>query len=274
MTSTEIKSRIRATHLSHDDREKILALATVSAATLALALHQWERLAPKPLRRMLLGEWKWDERLQGFVGPTGRVVAGMELKAALTRFIQSIKSDMRRSVALLLLGRMPLDFWEKHQAELTVAAFLVAAMLAGGGLHLGENIKELVIGKPDEPSGLAFSLNRLTILAAQIQLADAAKIKLPGMTPADRVAAAAESAIPMFEAVRRQSHMDAVDANGVKLFTRERNILGEAEQHCHNSKHLPGCVELTERKWQPIGTLPLPGRRTCSYQCKCRIIYS
>lgn len=49
----------------------------------------------------------------------------------------------------------------------------------------------------------------------------------------------------------------------------ERNVRG-ATDSCTSSRR-PGCVEETERGWVTIGTLSLPGSRTCLASCQCHL---
>jgi len=54
-------------------------------------------------------------------------------------------------------------------------------------------------------------------------------------------------------------------------FTEERNILFPGDS-CTNSS-LPGCIQVTRLGWQPIGTLPLIGNRTCHNNDRCELRY-
>lgn len=53
---------------------------------------------------------------------------------------------------------------------------------------------------------------------------------------------------------------------------QERRVLGVAE-HCHTHGDLQGCVELANKGWQLINTLPRLGQSPCRTNCKCRWQY-
>ena len=55
-------------------------------------------------------------------------------------------------------------------------------------------------------------------------------------------------------------------------YTKERRILGVAD-HCRTAGGLQGCVELAEKGWEPIGTLPRIGDTPCRTNCHCHFIY-
>ena len=52
----------------------------------------------------------------------------------------------------------------------------------------------------------------------------------------------------------------------------ERRVLERAE-HCESDEELEGCIELSEKGWQPIGTLPRLGVSPCRSNCRCRFDY-
>jgi hypothetical protein len=54
--------------------------------------------------------------------------------------------------------------------------------------------------------------------------------------------------------------------------TEERRVLGVAE-HCEATENKPGCVDLADLGWQPIGTLPRIGEATCVTHCKCKFLF-
>jgi hypothetical protein len=54
--------------------------------------------------------------------------------------------------------------------------------------------------------------------------------------------------------------------------TEAKRIL-RASEHCHNSIHLPGCLELARLSWMPIDEMTPIGEATCGVWCKCFIVY-
>jgi len=53
-------------------------------------------------------------------------------------------------------------------------------------------------------------------------------------------------------------------------YTEERRKLGKAE-HCQpdDKRGTPGCEELADKDWQPMGSLPEIGAATCGVNCRC-----
>lgn len=70
-----------------------------------------------------------------------------------------------------------------------------------------------------------------------------------------RVKLYVNSARGVFHETRRK-------AERVRGMTEERNVL-TGDEHC------PGCLDAAAAGWQPIGTLPPIGTRTCLSHCRC-----
>ena len=51
-------------------------------------------------------------------------------------------------------------------------------------------------------------------------------------------------------------------------FTEERRVLGPVK-----TEHRPGCVDLRDKGWQPIGSLPPIGDAACYSNCRCTFQY-
>ncbi len=62
-------------------------------------------------------------------------------------------------------------------------------------------------------------------------------------------------------------------SHGRAGFDVERSILGPAEDHCYDTPHTEGCVGAAAAGWQPLGSLPTPGLRSCGPGCQCRMEY-
>jgi hypothetical protein len=78
----------------------------------------------------------------------------------------------------------------------------------------------------------------------------------------------ASSGRDAYEEMRR--HVEKVYVG----MTQERRVLDRDAQHCHTDKHgLVGCVELAERGWQPIGTLPKLMSTPCRSNCRCTFFF-
>lgn len=56
-------------------------------------------------------------------------------------------------------------------------------------------------------------------------------------------------------------------------FTEAKRLLGPTEDHCRNSADRPGCWELAQKGWLPIGQTTPIGSAVCYSSCLCRFIY-
>lgn len=125
--------------------------------------------------------------------------------------------------------------------------------------------------EPEEPAPptLAFSYDRLEKFS---------EIETSQRAAAARAELYANFLHGIIEDQRRQSHLVVKDDTGNQVYLFERNVLAPAD-HCHTKTDPKGnitlgCVEVDAAGWQPIGTLPPPGTRTCTTHCKCHMIYS
>lgn len=269
-------------------RDAWLLLALLTPGDVDAANTLWRAHAPPSLAGLLdgTGGWSWDDQRQQYSSRTGRTLGGMDLKRLALLFAMAVEEDMRREASNMSVGIKPLATWERDMADLIKDVNIAEAALARGGLsNLDAPALARVSGLPAPtpgqpilippavaPPGIAFSLDRLQSFAADV--AEAVK---PAMTSEDGIVARASlyaaASQSTFEDAKRESHRAARDGKGRALFLFERNILGEA-QHCSNGEFTEGCIEVTRAGWSPIGTLPLPGLRTCGPNCACELIFS
>jgi hypothetical protein len=276
MTLDDLKIKLREAAPDESQEESLLALAKVDAASIATAIHLWETHAPKNIRGLLTGTqgWHWSDSKQTYIAPSGQIITGAQLKKIALQMAEAIREEMRRRANAMMLGLIPLPLWLDLQGRLTAGVFTLMGALAIGGMSkYTPGISRQVVKSPEEPGGMAFALQRLAGMGEEVEAAHDANEPMPGMSAGDRAGAAAESSNTAFEDARRQSHQDATDHDGVPMFTMERSILGHNEHHCHDSKGKPGCIEVASQGWQPIGTMPIPGTRTCKTACRCRLIF-
>jgi hypothetical protein len=167
----------------------------------------------------------------------------------------------------MIAGELFLPKWQEFMASTVKNAYLCEAALAVGGFaNLTLEDIEVVQGDVGV-SGLADSLERLQTFAIGVE---------QGEVRADtndyvlyRAGLYLTPARNIFESVRVNSHVRAVDDKGELLWKSYRNILGMAEEHCSSDARSEGCLEVTAAGWQPIGYLPDIGERRCGCGCKC-----
>jgi hypothetical protein len=234
---------------------------------IALAIILFYSEAPDHFRGImdLTGGWKWDATTQQFVQPNGRPLASTDLRSLAILVALAIEDEMRQHAKRVATGDIPIDQFQDWQATKTKQVYLIMAILgAGGEENLTPEMVSVVSGKPTLPSGVTFSFVRLENFANDIASGEDGTVE----AIQNRASAYAQSSLPMMETIRVVSHRNAKDDQGRPLFLFYRNILMPGD-NCSDGEHTEGCIETTAAGWQPIGTLPEIGARTCKFNCRC-----
>lgn len=200
------------------------------------------------------GGYSWDTRYRRYRGPSGRFVSNVEIRRALDVTLQNTTNRIRDVARDLQAGRITLRAWELETRRLVKDVQLYSVALAKGGWA---NMTPADYGRVGQLTRAQY--DRLWGFAQEIQ---------SGSVPMDgrflvRAGLYAQSGRAAYEAQR------VIEDRAAGL-TEERNILA-GRDHCTTSTR-PGCVDETRRGWQPLGTLSVPGTRTCLGNCRCRII--
>ena len=257
----------------------LLGLAFIHDGDIDAARVLWEQHSQPAYTGLLggSGKYRFDPATQLYTREsTGRALGSDELKRISINFAQGVGRDVIEPEAAKLAQNPVPDEVEKWALEtardVKDAAIAEAALAAGGFELLTPELRERIIGERDVGPGLEFTLDRLANFASDIEEhapradSESAIIYRAGLYP--------KAQNSLFEDVKRESHKRASDPKGRPLFIFERNILGPAENHCVDGPYTEGCIETTEAGWQPIGSLPLPGLRTCQSGCLCQMIFS
>lgn len=271
--SAAVKRELSPEERRKRDEEDLLALLLLInlADDAPDAVSEWQADAPGGREGMIDGTdgWSFDEPTQAYRTPGGAPLSGADLKktslavgdnagAELANIATTYFDDQGKPGS----GPKFLADFGKRVKDLYIAQ---AGAGAGGVGRLTEDDVEAIVGDKEKGTGLEYAFDRLLNFKEAIEDAESQSI--------EKVAARAKlyAATPnaLFEGVRREHHMSV--SGGV--FTHEINRLGAAEDHCHDTDDTEGCVETTELGWQPIGTLPLPGERTCLMNCCCNLEY-
>ncbi len=262
-----LKRKLKQTSVTAHDQHDLLALAQLSHAALAAAIHLWEENAPADMKGMLTGEqgWRWDSKIQKYRSMSGRIVGDYELKQLAEEIAAALKKKNRHILLLFLAGGIPMLMWRHRTATELVAFYLLMGMLGSGGVdHLKPPVKKIIVGAPGRPPGLMFTLERLRTFTR--------KLEEEGIKPTPGIQARldmyTDSAHTIFEESRRVSHQDEAKRVGKRL--EERNILGDAD-HCATTNGVIGCPEWTKRGWLPAGTIAPIGMRPCLTNCRCKM---
>lgn len=185
---------------------------------------------------------------------TGRFISMSDVRNALDTTALVSRQNMRSLSEQLQAGKISLADWQVQMAREIKTLHTAAAASANGGWAqmsqsdwgaTGQIIKQQYKYLQGFANDIASGKQPLNgrLIARSNQYAEAGR--------------------GTFEQMRRRYERDR---NGQSV---ERRVLGFAE-HCEASKGTPGCVDLADRGWQPIGTLPPIGAATCRGFCKCR----
>lgn len=257
---------------ANDDNDRWAALLAIGALDFSKADEYWQAHA-SPMFKGLLGgpDFSFDGANQQYIRANGRRVKEDEIRTLLLALLASSADSMEQDAGKMLSGEIPLDQWQAAQAQqiknLQIASY---ALGRGGFSNITEEDTKAIIGAK-RGDGIAGSLKKLRRFGKQIEASgDTAE------TPAqitNRAGLYAGPAHTQFEAGRRAARTDAKDEDGVKIEFEEANVLDDLAEHCKTEEYTDGCPEVTDLGWQPMGTLPLPGLRTCGSSCRCRMKY-
>jgi hypothetical protein len=239
----------------------------ISSHDIALALLLFYEEVPDHFNGILTNEngWRWDAEKQEYIQPSGKPLNDGDLKGLAILFILAIEQDMRRAGENVGVGRINIEEFQEYIASTLKNMYIALGALGAGGISgLTPEILDAIKGDVDKAPGLKFSLDRLQLFAAAIAAGDMATVE--GIV--ERAGTYAESGLPVYEDIRVESHRNAKDDQGRPLFLFYRNMLTPGE-NCSDGEHTEGCIETADAGWQPIGSLPEIGARTCNFRCRC-----
>jgi hypothetical protein len=192
--------------------------------------------------------YTWDGR-RGRYLDDGDLVPADAVRAAL----RTVVTDSADRLAVLAErfrdGRLDVIAWREAVRQELRTSYGVAASLAQGGVRqMGPSERGVLSGVLREQYGWLdqFALDATTGRVDPQSDAFLARARLY-----------AGQAHQTYEVFARRG------AEG-RGHTQERNVLGTAD-HCAE------CQALTARGWVPLGSLPLPGSRTCLGNCACTL---
>jgi hypothetical protein len=258
-----------------DDRWWALLLL-IDETDLARADAFWRRHNGPMFAGLIANDgFNFDEQRQTYVRANGRDMD--DSRAIVLAFIASAADELERDAQRMVSGQLTLDRWQEMQARAIKDLYIASASAGAGGLdHLTNEDLMDVQGKAGV-YGLADAFTRLRRFGKQIE--DGTVSTEPQIV--NRAGLYALPANTAYEEARRASHVRAKDNDtGEPLFLYERSILGPNENHCIDfiskatGAATTGCVECADAGWQPIGTLPPIGLRTCGPRCKCSMEYA
>jgi hypothetical protein len=179
---------------------------------------------------------------------TGRYISALEVRRAVDQTLRSIGQETKRLADDLRAGRISLDRFRLEMRARTREVHILSAAAARGGFNKMDAAAWGQVG-----GVIAEQDKFIDRFIGDIQTG---KQSLNGQLN-NRAAMYVEAGRTTHERAKREVLAD-------QGHTEERNILRDA-------KHCGECPELTARGWVPLGSLPLPGQRECSVNCRCEI---
>jgi hypothetical protein len=205
----------------------------------------------------LTQEYRWNESAARYINASGQFTSRAVVNAALEQTVIGSQSEMMLLSERLQSGSLSITEWRAGMAEqIKIIQTSEAALARGGWAQMTQSDWGWV------GSQVKAQYKYLDNFARQIANGEQ---PLNGRF-LQRVKMYAQAGRSMFQEFRRR-YMRIY-----KGATEERRVLGIAE-HCETQGDLLGCVELAQKSWQPIGTLPAIGNAPCMVNCKCEFTF-
>jgi hypothetical protein len=186
---------------------------------------------------------------------TGKAVSEREIRSAIFKATNETKNRARQTTSQMIAGTILFVIWYQRLRSLFKALYRSVWVVTLGGF-LFEN----------DSARAAFYLWVILLFDRLDQLKEAIEkgtIPFDGriLTAVGNIARGANGAYQnaKLEAGKRKGHNEA------------RRILGENENHCHDSADKPGCIELESLGWVRIDKIVPIGDATCRGNCLCQI---
>lgn len=240
------------------------------------AVELWQASAPAEYRGLIDGGdgWSFDSPTQTYHDGDGAPLTTAALKQTTLAVGTAVGLDLADMVTRYYAGDMDAESFLREFGQHVKSLYVGLAGAAAGGVKLlTDDDVTAIEGSVKAGTGLAFALDRLKAFRTAIDDGAPRADTLDAVTRRARMYAQTPNLL--YEGVRRAHHIGAGGVGGASAgaLTHERNVLGDAEEHCYDTDETEGCVETTALGWRPIGTLPLPGERTCAQFCKCWLEY-
>jgi hypothetical protein len=208
----------------------------------------------------------WNPTTQAYAG-----VGGSDMKAVSLAFANNVGGNLRIDAEPMFDAERTIQEWQSAFAGKVKAAIVAMGAFAVGGFSrfVPDDLKRLT-------AEVRFNLRKLRGFARDAEQGESTAGSEDQIRNRSGLYGARLNGL--YEATRRESHARALDFNGVRLFTEERSVLGNADHCDENSpdaagRDEPGCVQEAAKGWAKIGSLSPIGSRLCLMHCKCRMVY-
>jgi len=185
----------------------------------------------------------------------GRRVPESRMRLGVLRMSKSLQTDMRALTADLVSGTISRQQWYTTMREAMKNEYRAAYLAAIGGTKNYTRSEISKFGWRMRPH-YRWLNNFLDQLESGKQALNGFAVMRAGM-----YARAAN-------AIYQNERMRVAQENG---FRQAHRVLGPNENHCEDSASRPGCIELADLGWIPIGEMPEIGEASCLSHCLCEL---
>ncbi len=200
--------------------------------------------------------YTYDPDKEAYYSPNGRKVTDARLRHYVRNVSNESSLRMKKSTQQLIAGVILLSTWYDAMHSLMSALYQTVWILSIGGYVFENDTARNIF--------YALMLPQFTYLynfEGQIKTGEQ---KLDG---------SALSRAGLYGKWGNNFYQNISLENAKDKYTDARRVLGPTEDHCHDSAERPGCVELANKGWMPIGEMTPIGDATCYSNCLCHIQY-
>lgn len=218
----------------------------------------------KVIAGLLIAYWILSEKRgiyqYGYYHPIGsyfKPVTPLGLRTAVIRLARAAEREMRALTAQLVNGTIGREQWYSSVVKIMKNEYRAAWLASAGGI---DNMAADELRRFSDAARvqMRYLNNFMDELISGKQKLNGRVIIRAGMY--------GRAGYAIFE----NNLMTVATRNGMR---EGKRILGENDNHCHDSNDTPGCIELVAKGWVPIAQLTPLGSATCRSNDLCHHIY-
>jgi len=203
--------------------------------------------SPRRLRRSER-DFMYDSRNERYIRfSSGRAVSEREIRSAVAKVSREASNRVREETKQMMAGSILFAVWYGKMRSILKALYRAVWVVTLGGKMFETDAERNAFYL-----WMILYFDKLDSLKIGIETG---AIEFNGhiRTKAQGLARSANNAYQnaKLDIGRRRGHTEA------------RRVLGENENHCHDSEEKRGCIELAEMGWMPIGKITKIGDATC-----------
>ncbi len=185
---------------------------------------------------------------------SGREVTDKELALYVRRVSNSARDQMKKETQQFIAGTIIFAVWYSRMRSLMKSLYYTVWLTSIGGFLFDDATQRALF--------YAFILSQFNWLDNFVLQVNTGKQALDGI---------AVTRAGLYGAYGNGAYQNVLLSSRQQRGWREgRRLLGENENHCHDSKERPGCIELALLGWTPIERITPIGEATCYSNCLCR----